>query len=165
MANNYMQASFEFECGTVANAIKVCDWLSGKEGSYPPDLAAQIKEQNGIDWDDERNCPEYLLIGASIVDEQCDEAHGVPPATTKVWVYSEEGSDLDATVAIFEYAMATMPEVPSPQGFSWACWCDKLRLDEFDGGAVMVCRGKPSEWISSSNWLSDRISALKQQAA
>src|SRR4051794_25083027 len=107
MANNSTQASFMVQCGTAENAQKVASWIQGCEGTdYPGDLRTAL-ENEGMEF--ESGIPDYTIADATV--EQEDE--------TAVWVNFQDG-DLAATAVIIQYAMDTMPEVPSPQGWTWA---------------------------------------------
>ena len=146
MSTNSTTSSFLIACGTAANAKKLAEWLNGIT-NYPADLKEKMRAANE-DIFDEDGVVQYTITDASLED-------GDP---TTVWVYFDDG-DMQVTVAILEYAMATMPEMLSPQGFEWADTCSRPRIGEFGGGAVALWRGKDTQWMNTSYWLSQVLSS------
>ena len=65
-----------------------------------------------------------------------------------VWVYAEECGDIGALVEIVA-AYQKRFHLTEPWVLTWADWCDKLRVDEFSGGAVAVLKGTV-KWIHPS---------------
>lgn len=72
-----------------------------------------------------------------------------------IWFYAEEfGSPEEVGAAVNMFFKAT--NKTKPWGFTWAITCDKLRVDEFDGGAILVKRGKVSVF-SGNNFLRKKM--------
>lgn len=65
-----------------------------------------------------------------------------------VWVYAEECGNIDVLVGLVaEYQKQF--HLAEPWVLTWADWCEKMRVDEFSGGAVAVYRGKVKWCIPS----------------
>lgn len=76
-----------------------------------------------------------------------------------VWLYSEECADLERMIeTLCEFQ--TRFKLKTPITFSWALTCDKPRLDEFGGGAVVVKDGK-DYWVDAQSWAQKKIEELK----
>lgn len=75
-----------------------------------------------------------------------------------LWLYSEEGCDLDTVAAI----LASYQEkynLTAPIILEWANTCSKMRTDGFGGGAVAIHKGE-LEWFNPSDqaarWVAER---------
>jgi hypothetical protein len=145
MADHNTQSSFVIQCGTADNARKVADWLNGSD--YPDELLDAMNEASDGAFDDD-GVLQFTIAEASVPADEPDA----------VWVDFQDG-DLALVAAIVEYAMTTMPEVPSPQGWEWANTCSRPRPGEFSGGAVVVSRGAGTQWHTTGQWLDEALSA------
>ena len=61
------------------------------------------------------------------------------------WVYAEESGDIERLAEIVSDYQQKF-NLLGEWILRWACWCSKLRVDEFSGGAVAVYKGKV-KWI------------------
>ncbi len=80
-------------------------------------------------------------------------AEGNDPAY--LWVFSEDSGNINQLVAAV-CAMQTKFNLTDPWGMEYAFTCDKPRIGEFAGGAV-VCHKGESSWTSTGEWLSERM--------
>ena len=127
MANNYQQHSFMIEKLTP----KEVTWLETKFDE--------------IDKGNENDEGEYVDIG------EVDLNVGTGDDGADLWLYSEEGADLDSLVDFLQdFLKENRPD--SYIGFEWANTCSKMRLDEFSGGAVFITAEK-TDWVSTYDFL------------
>lgn len=142
MANNYIQTSFYFRCGTEDNAAKVNGWISGERitDELKQDMIAASPDCYSADGE-----LQYTVIDSCQRDGD------------QVWIAMEEGGDLELLATILQYAMDTLPEVEDRQGFQWAETCSKPRVDEFGGGACFIARGQPTKWLFTGQWLAQQV--------
>lgn len=76
------------------------------------------------------------------------------------WIFSEESGLVDAV----EYVVQKFLEKFRPQQYfsmEWAATCSKPRIDGFGGGAIFVT-AKGSQWISTGQWVEDRVTKLNE---
>ena len=127
MANNYQQHSFMIEKLTP----KEVTWLETKFDE--------------IDKGNENDEGEYVDIG------EVDLNVGTGDDGADLWLYSEEGADLDSLVGFLQdFLKENRPD--SYIGFEWANTCSKMRLDEFSGGAVFITAEK-TDWTCTYDFL------------
>lgn len=74
-----------------------------------------------------------------------------------IWLYCEENGNPDDAAKLLVY-LINHYNLP-PQGFEWANFCSKSRLDSFSGGAFWT-DGKKQDWYSTSQWLGEHESQL-----
>ena len=71
-----------------------------------------------------------------------------------LWVHSDEGiptlSSLVSLLRIFYLKF----DIDVPFAMQWAEICDRPRLDEFGGGAVVVSKNN-AKWMSTGTWVKD----------
>ena len=139
MANNFQQTAFTFKLGSAAQVRQVVMWLSGN--ALPPELRQAMFEQS----------PDCFTATGDLFYTIVSDAEATEDPTA-LYVGVDEG-DLELLVTILSHAMERWPDVPSPQGFEWASWCDKARIGEFSGGAVVIKRGEDNVWFSTSEFL------------
>jgi hypothetical protein len=150
MANNSTQTAFLFRCGTKANARMIAKLLNADDVFYPDALVEKMTNE-GMEWDEVNGAkvPSYTICSAESDDD-----------TLYVCV---DDADLTQTAVVLDYAMQNMPEVPSPQGFAWANWCSKMRAGEFDGGGVVLARGRPWKWTNTTQWVEDECKKIAHE--
>jgi hypothetical protein len=151
MADNYTHAAFTFATATPEQAEQLTKWLSGKE--LPEALKTMIRETNPDAIDDDGEV--RLTIAGAAEHERENE----------VYANVEGEGDLDLIAVTLSYAMSIWPDVPSPQGFEWANSCSAMRAGEFGGGAVVIKRDAPNEWLNTSSWLDDKINGRRANRA
>jgi hypothetical protein len=66
----------------------------------------------------------------------------------EVWIHGEESFDPDQAETLVR-ALVDELEIDEPIVVSWACSCSKPRIDEFDGGAFAVKRGRNTVWVNA----------------
>lgn len=143
MANNRTQTSFYFRCGNSVVAKTVADWINGGGAyPYPDDLRESMTKAVAETFDDG-------VLDVTIADATADN--------DQVWIFLDEGGDLELLALILAYAMDRYPEVENRQGFQWAETCDQPRVDEFGGGAVFIARGQKPEWFLTAEWLARKV--------
>jgi len=76
-----------------------------------------------------------------------------------IWFYAEEGGNVEH-IADFvqEYLAQFHPD--KYWSMSWSDTCDRLRLDEFSGGAVFVTAIE-SKYIDAQNWIFGMVEDFK----
>ncbi len=65
----------------------------------------------------------------------------------ELWLYAKEGGDVDAAAKLIQAFLAHF-DIAGGIYMSWACTCSKPRINQFEGGAVVVTR-KDMLWLSS----------------
>ena len=72
-----------------------------------------------------------------------------------LWIsHGMESGDPEAAVFFIRHLLSKY----HPEGcfeFSWACWCDKPRIDEFAGGAAFIT-AKEIHWMGPHTWLGEQ---------
>ena len=129
MANNYCQFSFSVPC-TKEQGDKLVDMIN-----------------NG--------CP----LGSDDKSVEFDSECWCPPAHAKwepqhVWIDSEEEGDPNVLVEVLQM-WTTQAGYDKPIRFTWASTCSRPRIDEFDGGGVLVVPGEAAPFYV---WPADLIS-------
>ena len=137
MANNYQQYSFMIEKLTPTEIT----WLETK-----------FDEINKGNENDEG---EYICIGSTEIERYDssgeDVGEGEEYSRNGLWLYAEEGCDLDSLVDFLQdFLKENRPD--SYIGFEWANTCSKMRLDEFSGGSVFITAEK-TDWKSTYDFL------------
>jgi len=81
-----------------------------------------------------------------------------------IWVKADESIDVDSAVRCLQLLATVVPEMQSaaPWYMTWACTCSKMRVDEFDGGAVVFTHRR-AKWMNSSSWASRTVEQFKKQ--
>lgn len=137
MANNYIQFSEILEGlnGEEAKWIEALAGLGNKfdaeehfnaDGTGKTELGKIAKELWG---------EEDTYISCKAQDEGDD--------VWAVWFYSEEGNDpYPVGQVVQQFIKKFRPGSGLVWGFQWAEYCDKLRIDEFGGGALVVSEGR-----------------------
>ena len=80
-----------------------------------------------------------------------------------LWVYTEESGNVDAVAAFVQYFLKRF----HPNNYwtlSWACTCDKPRIGEFDGGAILVT-ARDVKFNNSYLWLERTKARNKSKTA
>lgn len=150
MANNYTQASFEFDCGTPENAATVIKWAEALQAhdaadGDPPEGWSDLPEELTKDH-------EFAL--------SCTIWHGELEPHVVAFSH-DETIDLEQIAGLMHVAMKTLPGVPSGQGFCWSDSCSKPRIGEFGGGAMWITR-EGIESMTTNQWLDDmRAGSMK----
>lgn len=75
-----------------------------------------------------------------------------------IWFHADEFGDIESVAEIVKKFLKAM----RPNEYfmlTWACWCSKPRIGEFDGGAIFVTASEikyhyVSEWFNPKKWLS-----------
>lgn len=150
MANNFLEAAFIFKTGTEENAKLIAAWLAGRRLPEPVKEAALHDMWDEEDFDEQGD----LHTGFALTREAPDGGG--------LWVGVGQASSFDVVVVALNHAMQTLPEVPSPQGFEWAFWCDQLRTGQFGGGAIVLRRNEEPKIFSTSEWLRDETRDSKE---
>jgi hypothetical protein len=152
MANNYLQTSFVFECGSTENAAIIMNWINRdasilKElqeviAKTSPDAFAGQTDDDDFETDDgtRYGTPNWHIADASLEGDTC------------LWISIVEGGDIEILASILLYAMRTMTGVLDRQGFTWAETCSSMRVDEFTGGAVFISKDDGCEWLVAADW-------------
>ena len=52
-------------------------------------------------------------------------------------------------------------EIDEPFYCSWSYTCEKPRIDQFGGGALVVQRGKDTKWVDAMNFVHEYIRQQK----
>lgn len=72
---------------------------------------------------------------------------------------TSEEADVSLLAETLRDALQAMGDIPSPQGFEWACSADKHRVGDFGGGAVVLRRGQDQiNFIDTAAWLKSELS-------
>lgn len=159
MANNYLQYSSALKFDTDAEK----KWLS----KFLPLLTEAVEEVKGPDalWQELARDAEvggamesYRLVRQFVREEECYQAYDLEDGDDYFWLYAEEGGSPELVLAFVHIFMAHFQK----EGYfelTWAAWCDKLRIDEFGGGAGFSCRKgydcRPESW-----WVPDAAKAM-----
>lgn len=140
MANNYCQSSSYLDVppekmGRVKEILDRAEIAAKK-------LAA---EQYGIpeEWEDQ----------CVSVDSEVD--------TGGVWFHSWEGFDPEHCELIARMLINEL-ELDTPFHCSWAYVCDKMRVDEFGGGAFAIVRGKPTFWCDALHEVQKKVLGVEE---
>jgi hypothetical protein len=152
MANNYLQMSFILDCGTNKAREDVLAYANKVSEAIRQDIG-EGDEESPFDLDS---------IGLSQDNSSCSYERD---EETGIWFYGEEGFDFDYVEEILKYAIKKY-KLP-PMGFTWAATCSKMRLDEFDGGAVFFKLNKETgevdiEYTSGHGWLEKKLNEAKK---
>lgn len=131
LANNYLQFSEIIEKVTAEEAA----WAKARLH----EMTEKFSDHNG----DEGWYFEWSI----------HEAHD-PADGPHIWVYSEEGAEPEHVAVFFqEFLKKFRPD--SCLSLTWAAFCDKLRVGEFDGGAVFVT-AKDIIWHTTGSFLDEQ---------
>jgi len=147
MANNYTQFSFAFK----VKGLKAKAWI---EKTIDKLVKASNDEQADEeilalfpDWED------YLDVGFRTEME--------PSAGKKnqfdLIIFSEESGNVDHA-ANFVQAILQRFDPKGKVGFQWADTCDKMRPDQFGGGAAVVT-ATSTKFLSTFQWLEKELAA------
>ena len=104
---------------------------------------------------------DWLLLALSD-DSDLGAPCGFEAEMGGIWVHAEDTGDVDALVDIV-CRFQDRFEIDKPWSLTWAEWCDKPRLSEFGGGAV-VCLGGEDHWMNAVNWADEKKSELLKEA-
>lgn len=72
-----------------------------------------------------------------------------------LYILADESPNLEALGVLIQHFLVAN-EIKTPVGFEWACTCSKDRPDGFGGGAVFITPDN-IEWLSTQQWLQERI--------
>lgn len=141
MANNYLQFSEGIERLSKAEHDWIEETLAGAwldQGAPPPSLAQELQ-----------------AAGIDLAEFDPDDWPGfewdLPPGSDTVWLYSEEGGDVERLAS---FVRAFLHRFRPDESFSltWSETCSKLRRGEFGGGAVFVTANAVQIW-SAHSWV------------
>jgi hypothetical protein len=147
MANNYTQFSFAFK----VKGLKAKAWIEKT-------IDKLVKASNDEEADEEilalfPDWEDYQDVGFRTEME--------PVAGKKnQWeliIFSEESGNVDHA-ANFVQAILFRFDPKGKVGFQWADTCDKMRPDQFGGGAVAVTANS-KKWINTHQWLEKELAA------
>lgn len=147
MANNYTQFSFAFK----VKGIKAKAWIEKM-------IDKLVKASN-----DEKADEEILALFPDWEDYQdVGFRTEMEPAAGKKnqWeliVFSEESGNVDHA-ANFVQAILQRFDPKGKVGFQWADTCDKMRPDQFGGGAAVVT-ATSTKFLSTYQWLEKELAA------
>jgi hypothetical protein len=152
VANNNLQTSFCFDCGSHEDAGRLIGWIDENvaDKAWPKELKDRLVAAVG------ESAADYSIAYATYASQ---------PEGSEVWVHIDEGGDLEMLAVILGYAMEQFKDAPSPQGFTWAETCSQPRVDEFSGGACLITRGKPTQWLHTTDWLDKQRKRRVEEAA
>jgi len=117
-----------------------------------------------FDSDDEVLSPEEVAFFEAVLDNQKSEDFDGEPICLEikkdrsgnqcnVWFNGEESGNIEGVANLVEEFIGRFP---ARSGLifhlAWATWCDKPRVDEFAGGAVVVS-SSGQRWMSSDEFL------------
>ena len=131
MANNYLQFSFLIRDLTFDETAWVRPLLDAEEES--DDGLSQFAD-NGFD---------YFCANVELDPDG-------------LWIYAADDSGSPEDAANFVQAFLAKHRPDARVGFTWASTCSKPRVDEFDGGGVVVSAGG-QEWMSASSWVNETL--------
>lgn len=142
MANNYTQTSFVVDCGSKKardDVMLFANAIQQPEEYTHPDVKPE-------DWENEYVCG-------------CVEADG----ETSLWFYGEESFDMGYFDAVIMYAMKKY-KLP-PVSYTWADTCNKMRTDEFSGGACVFVYNPTTDEVETDSiggfgWARQRIKEM-----
>lgn len=149
MANNYLQTSFILDCKTRQARDDVFQFVQAWQS-----------------WDGDESEVTHPEVRLERGEYYNTEIRVDIDGHTTLWFYGEEGFDTDFVELVLSYAIKK--HKLDPMGFTWACTCSKMRVDEFDGGA-MFFKYDPStdsvvvDSISGWSWVREKISEAKRE--
>ena len=146
MANNYQQHSFMIDSLTPAEAYWIrkrfdeIDKKNDDEDEQEPIWIGDVAFEDG-----------HFVYDPPLEDGKEPVAEQIKEHPKSLWLYSEEGADLDSLVDFLQdFLKENRPD--SYIGFEWANTCSKMRLDEFSGGAVFITAEK-TDWTCTYDFL------------
>lgn len=142
MANNYTQTSFVVDCGSKEardDVLLFADAIKEPEENTHPDV-------NPEDWDNEYVCG-YIESDSE----------------TSLWFHGDESFDMAYFDCVIMYAMKKY-KLP-PVSYTWADTCDKMRTDEFSGGACVFVYNPVTDEVDTDSvggfsWARERIKQM-----
>ena len=152
--DSHFRSAFSFDAGSPENAGAIIGWIGGLD--LPDPLAEAIRGRIGdeaVEVGPDGRFRSAVKLATAMIDRRYGSARGEPQ---HVYVAVED-QDISALVCVLEYAQSTLKTVQSPVGFAWAAWRDRLAVDAFHGGAVVVARGRPSRWLDTIAWLQENL--------
>ena len=75
---------------------------------------------------------------------------------SNAWFSGDDNCNVDH-VEQFARALIEELELDEPFYCSWAYTCDKLRVDEFGGGAMVIQRGKDTYWVDAMSHVRNHV--------
>jgi hypothetical protein len=150
MANNYTQFSFAFK----VKGLKAKAWIEKTidklvKASNDEEADEEILEMFP-DWED------YLDVGFRTEMEPVASARDGKPNLFELIIFSEESGNVDHA-ANFVQAILSRFDPKGKVGFQWADTCDKMRPDQFGGGACVVTAEK-QKWLNTFTWMNKEMS-------
>lgn len=150
MASNYTQFSFRIDATPEQKK-----WIH---------VVHQFCSDNGGSVDD-KPLPDPEYIAAFTLMEQCiagDLGANVNIEDTDregLWFHADECGDVEYTAELLS-SFLTALNLDTILSFSWANTCSKMRLDEFDGGAVVISKDE-TRFLSPSRWIDAQVAEIK----
>lgn len=78
-----------------------------------------------------------------------------------LWIYAEEDGDPDHVI-LFLQAVLRRFNLPNVLSFTWACTCDKPRIDQFFGGGVCFTKDRV-DYADSLRWSAMTASKMEEE--
>lgn len=143
MANNYVQFSFAIHNLTPEEK----DWLKEESSQHPEDM-----EDDALDlW---VNTHPWCNDAGSYPGFKCD------CTTTSATLYAEECGDI-ANVAglVQEFLKKFRPR--DAISFTWSETCDRMRVDQFGGGAACISATE-QRWLHTHSWAMATVAEMRE---
>lgn len=117
------------------------------------------------DHEDYKPLPDPEYIAAFTLMEQCIAGDLVASVQIEdgyqegLWLYADNCGDVEYTAELLSSFLIAF-NLDTILSFSWANTCSKMRLDEFDGGAVVISKDE-TRFLSPSRWIDAQVAEIK----
>lgn len=145
MANNYLQFSTLIPDLNLSEK-KWFDHVQGAIGAFVDDELSLDSAKDRMKFSSKFGA-EALEIATGM---ELDDGLGFDMSLgddKDIWIRAEENGDPEQVATFIQFFLKKFRPNTS-HCFSWAEWCDKLRVNEFGGGSVLIT----TEWME---WVND----------
>lgn len=128
---------------------------------YAVALADAIYDDDADNIEDERLRADVEILLEDDIQSTSATWEASEHAVTKagqLYIASDESIDMEATAAVLQATMARF-DLPGALAIEWAETCSKKRPGEFGGGAVVITKDA-EHWMSTSQWISEKVLEL-----
>jgi hypothetical protein len=156
MSNNYTQFSFQ-----IVVTKEQAEWLSAVH-ALCSDLQEAVDGEPPRPPSDPRFASAYTLIEQCIAGDLSASVE-IDAGEGAAWFHADDCGDVEYTADLLAAMLAAF-DSDAILSFTWANTCSKPRLDEFDGGAVVITKDD-TKWLSPSRWIDEQVKGVKASRA
>jgi hypothetical protein len=160
MANSYLQFSARLDIAKASEKTWLERYLPLFDCDHDPSFP-ELLESLARDAELCGAYEGYKTVKELVGDEYC-QAWSIERGDPEyVWFFAEEGGSPEMVLALVHIFMAHFKKEGLFE-LSWACYCDKLRFDEFGGGAGFANSDGFDLW-DAAKWTQTAVSDLKHK--